>query len=178
MSIFYILICVFSFALRLAVSLNIYNQCKEINLTSPVYFIHGGKWYAELDQKIDTDAKMQNHIELDAKQDILEGALVYRVQRKHTVPAQDESKGVWLLITWNSDYTKEPDVCALVIEHNKQLDEDRLRKMYQKSWSLFKTRASITKNNWVLSGMAILITTVSVTNGGYGWRVSISEEEE
>jgi hypothetical protein len=89
---FSVLICVVSLALQSPVLLNIHNQCQGINLTSPVYFIHGGRWPIAPDQAIDVNAVMQNPIEFDAKQNILEGALVYRIQRKHITSAQDESK--------------------------------------------------------------------------------------
>src|SRR5690606_18870743 len=120
-----------SFALQSLVSLNIHNQCKTIKLTSPIYFIHGGKWHVAPDQKIHANAVVSNRIEFDAKQDILEGTLVYKIQRKHVASARDESKHNWFLIAWHSEHIRELHVRSLVIEYNKRLDEDRLKKMYQ-----------------------------------------------
>jgi hypothetical protein len=178
MSIFHVLICVVSLALRLPVLLNIHNRCQDINLTSPVYFIHGGRWHTVPDQEIDANAVMQNCLELDAGQDILEGALVYRVQRKHAESAQDESKQIWLLVAWNGEYTKGLDVRALLVEHNKRLDEVRLKRLYQRRWPLLREQANTTKSNWALDDTTMLKTTIKVMSGGYRWDIFISEEKK
>jgi hypothetical protein len=173
----YVLIFVVSLALQsLLVSLNIHNWCENINFTSPVYFIHGGKWNAVPNQKIDIDTVMQNHLEFDAEQDILVGALVYKIQRKHSKSAQDESKHNWLLVACNGEYTNGLHVYALVVEHNKRLDEDRLRELYQKHWPSLKARTNTIKSNWALDNATTLMMKVRVTNGGYRWDIFISEE--
>jgi hypothetical protein len=178
MSILYVLILVVSLALQLPLSLNIHNLCQDISLVSPVYFIHGGKWHITPDQEIDVSAVMRNCIGPDAEQDILEGALVYMIQRKHVESAHDESKLIWLLIAWNGEYTKGLHVHALVIEHNKRLDEDRLKRLYQKHWPLLKARASTVKSNWALNDATMLATTIKVASGGYEWNIFISEERK
>jgi hypothetical protein len=132
MSIFSVLTCVVSFALQSPVSLNIYNLCQNINLISPVYFIHGGRWDAVPDHEIGANAIMSRCIKFDSGQDILEGALVYKIQRKHVEPTQDELKDIWLLAAWNGKHIKELHVCTLLVEHNKRLDKDKLRRLYQK----------------------------------------------
>jgi hypothetical protein len=150
-----VLIYIVSFALQSPISLNIHNQCKDIGLISPVYFIHGGKWPAVPDPKIDVNAVMQNRLEFDAGQDILEGALVYRIQRRHVESAQDESKQIWLLVAWNG--------------------EDRLRKLYQKHWPSLKGQS---KSKWGLDSTTELATTIRVTKGGCRWDIFISEERK
>jgi hypothetical protein len=136
--------------------------------------MHGGKWHVTPDQKIDVNAVMQNRIEFDAKQDILEGALVYKIQ--YTGSAQDESKHHWFLIAWYGEYTRGSHVRTLVIEHNKQLDGDRLKKLYQKHWLSLKAQNNATGSDWILDDTTKLTTTVNVTDGGYKWDISISEE--
>jgi hypothetical protein len=175
MSIFYVLICVVSLALQSLVSLNIHNWCQDFHLTSPIYFVHGGKWHVTLDQELDVDAVMSNHIEFEAKRDILEGALVYRVQRQHVASTQDESKQNWLLIGWNGEHTKGLHVRVSLIEHNKKIDEDTLKKLYQKLWPLLETQANTTRSSWVLNDTTMLETTVKVTNRSYRWDIFISE---
>jgi hypothetical protein len=161
--------------LQLSVSLNIHNWCQDINLISPVYFIHGGKWNAEPDQEVDASTVVQNNLEFDAGQNILEGALIYRVQGKYVESDQDESKRTWLLVAWRGEHTKGLDVCALLVEYNKQLDEDRLRRLYQKRWPSLKARANATRSNWTLDNTTTLETTIKVMNGGYRWDLFISE---
>jgi hypothetical protein len=178
MSIFYVLICVISLALQSPVSLNIYNWCQDIYLASPAYFIHGGKLHATPDHGIDVNAVMRNGIEFDSGHNILEGVLAYKIQRKHTESIQDESKQTWLLVALNGEHTKGLYVYTLLVEHNKRLDEDRLRKQYQKHWSLLKARANTTKSNWVLDNATMLKMTIKTTNEGYRWDIFISEERK
>jgi hypothetical protein len=175
MSIFYVLICIVSLALQSLVSLNIHNWCQDIHLISPIYFMHGGEWHVEPDREIDVDAVMSNRIEFDVRRDILEGALVYRVQRQHIEPAQDKSKHIWLLVAWNGKHTKGLHVRAFLVEHNKQLDEDRLKKLYQKRRPLLKTQTNTTKSNWTLNDATVLKAAIKVTNGGYRWDIFVSK---
>jgi hypothetical protein len=158
--------------------LNIHNQCQNIHLLSPVYFIHGGKWHVVLDQEIDANVVMRKHLKSYSGEDILEGALVYRIQRKHVESAQDESKCIWLLVAWNGEYTKGLHVCALLVEYNKNLNEDRLRRLCQKRRPLLKAQANVTKSNWTLDDTTMLTTTIEMTNEGYGWDIFISEERK
>jgi hypothetical protein len=176
--ILYVLICIVSLALHSPVSLNIHNQCKNINLISPVCFMHGGRWNEVLDQEIDVNVVMKNHIEFDAEQDILEGALVYKVQKKHVESDQDESKCIWLLVAWSGEHKKGLHVCALLAEYNKRLDEDRLGKLYERRWPLLKTQVNTTKSNWMLNDTTMLVMTIRVANRGYRWDIFISEESK
>jgi hypothetical protein len=178
MSLFCVLTCVVSFALHLPVSLNIHNQCKDNHLTSPVYFIYGGRWRVTPNQEIYVDAVMRSCIELDTRQDILEGALVYEVQRKHTESAQDESKSVWLLVAWKGEHIKELHMRGLLVEHNKRLDEDRLKRLYEKRWPLLRERSDATGGSWSLDDTTKLTTTIRVMNRGYKWDIFISEERK
>jgi hypothetical protein len=159
--------------------LNVHNQYQDINLTSPVYFIHGGRWHVVPDQEIDVNAVMREHIEFGSGQDILEGALVYRIQRKHAESdksAQDRSKSVQLLVAWHVEHTKGLDVCALLVEHEKELDEDKLRKLYQKYWHSLKTSINPTGINRLLYDATVLGITVKIMNGGYRWDIFIAEK--
>jgi hypothetical protein len=141
--------------------------------------MHGGKWSMVPDQEINTNTVTRNRVEFNSRQVILEGALVYKIQRRqHTELAQDESKSIWLLVVWNGKHTKELHVRALLIEHNKRLDEDRLKKLYQKRWPLLKERANATGGSWTLNNTTKLATTIKVTNRGYRWDIFISEERK
>jgi hypothetical protein len=175
-----VLICV-SLVLQSPVSLNIHNQCQDINLTSPVYFIHGGKWHVVPDQEIDVDAIMRSRLEFDSGQDILEGILVYKIQRQHAKSdefVQDKSKNIQLLVAWHAEHTKGLHVRALLIEHDKEFnwDEDKLRELHQKCWCPLDAWANPTGSNWKLDDATMLTTTIKVMNGDYRWDISISEE--
>jgi hypothetical protein len=102
MSIFYVLIYVFSLTFQLPVSLDIFNWCQDIDLTSPIQFIRGGRCRVTPDQEMGDYVLMSNLLEFDSGQDILEGALVYKIQRKQSASdklVQDESKSIQLLVT-------------------------------------------------------------------------------
>jgi hypothetical protein len=136
MLILYVLICVASLALRSPVLLNIYNRYQDINLISPVYFVHGKRWNVAPGQEVDIFHVDQNRLEFDSGQEIQEGVLVYTIQRKHAGSdefIQDESKNIQLLVAWQVDHTKGLDARALLIEHGNEFiwDEDKLKKLYQ-----------------------------------------------
>jgi hypothetical protein len=174
MLIFFVLICV-SLTLQSPVSLNIHNQSQVINLISPVYFMHGGRWRVIPDQEIDVNTTTRNHIGFDSGQNILEGALVYRIQRKRAESAQDESKHIQLLVAWRGKYTGKLHVRVMVIEHDRELDKDNMKKLYQKYWHLLNTLINPVGSNWLLNDTEVLATTVIIMNGGYRWDISISE---
>jgi hypothetical protein len=173
-----------SLALQSSVaSLNIYNQSQIIKLTSPTHFIHGGKWHVVSDQDIDIDAVMRNCLEFDSGQDILEGALLCRIQRQHTgfnKYAQDESRHIWLLVAWRVECTEGLHVRALLVEHDKESnwDEDKLKRLYQKYWHSLNTWLNPVGSDWLLDDATVLTTTVKIMNGGYRCDISIYEIEE
>jgi hypothetical protein len=81
--------------------------------------MHGGKWHVTPCQEIDVDAMMQNRIEFYSRKGILEGALVYRIQKRHTESdetAEDKPRSVQLLVAWHVDHTKGLNVRALLVE--------------------------------------------------------------
>jgi hypothetical protein len=158
--------------------LNIVNQCQDINLISPVHFAYGGKLDVVPDQEIDVNTVMRNRLEFDSEQDILEGILLYKIQRQPAesdVLIQDESKNTQLLVAWHGEYIKGLHVRAVLIEHDKELDQDKLMRLYQKYWYLFDEWASSIRSNWLLCDTTILATTIKAMNGGYRWDIFISK---
>jgi hypothetical protein len=180
MVMFYVLIYAVSLALQSPVSLNIYNQCQGIKLISPVYFIHGGSWNVVPDQEIGINAVMRNLIEFDSGQNILEGILIYKMQRQYAKSykfIQHESESIVFLAAWHVDHTKELHIRALLVKHDGEFDwnEEKLRMLHQKYWHLLKTQVDPIENNWLLNDTTVLATTIKVMNGGYKWYVSISK---
>jgi hypothetical protein len=148
-------------------------------MTSPVYFVHGGRWKIVPDQKIDVNAVMRTCIEFDSGQDILEGTLVYRIQRQHTKFAKSTHYGLrcfQLLVAWHVKHTEGLHVRAVLIEHDKELDEDKLRRLHQKCWHPLNVLVNPVKSNWILNDVTALATTIKVMNGGYRWDVFVSEK--
>jgi hypothetical protein len=140
--------------------------------------MHGGKWHVVPDQEINVDAVMRNCIEFE--QDILEGALVYKIQRKHVKSgksARYESNHIQLLVAWCVEHT-ELHVRALLVEHDGELDEHKLRSLHQKYWHLLNAQVDAIKSDWQLNGGSVLKTKIKAMNGGYRWDVFISKGSE
>jgi hypothetical protein len=169
--------------LQSPISLNILNSREDINLTSPVYFIHGGKWHVVPDKKIDAIGAMSNYLEFDSGQGILEGALVYKIQRKHAESGkfiQDKSKRIQLLVAWHVDRTKGSNVRTLLVEHDKGFNwnKDKLRRLYQKYWHPLDAGVDFVGSNWLLDNAAMSTATVYVSNGDYRWDIFIHKRKE
>jgi hypothetical protein len=177
--IFYVFICVASLVLQSPILLNIHSQCQNINLISPVCFMHGGKWNAAPDSEVDIVTR--NCIEFDPGHDVLDGVLVYNIQRKHAESdksAQNESKCIQLLVVWHVEHTKELHVRTLLVEHDNELDEDKLRGLHQKYWHLLIAYVDSIKSNWLFDNVITLNTTAKVMNGSRRWDILISETTE
>jgi hypothetical protein len=144
--------------------------------------MNGGKWHIVPDQEINANAIMRYRLEFDSGQDILEGALLYKIQRQqHTEadrPARGESKHIQLLVVWHVKYTEVLYVHTLLVEHGRKLDKDKLKRLYQKYWHLLDPWVSSTEIDWLLDDASILKTRVNVMNEGYRCDIFISEGTE
>jgi hypothetical protein len=65
----------------------------------------------------------------------------------------------------------------LLVEHDKEfnLNEDKLRRLYQKYWHLLKAQVDPNRSNWMLNDTTMLKITVDVVNGGYKWNILVSK---
>jgi hypothetical protein len=139
----------------------------------------GGKWHVAPYQEIDVNGVMQNCIEFCSRKGVLEGALVYRIQRKHDESdrtARDKSKDVQLLVVLHVDHTEGLNVRALLVEHDKKIAKyEQLKRLYQKYWHLLKVQVNLTESNWLLYDATLLKTTVKAMNGDCRWDIFISE---
>jgi hypothetical protein len=143
--------------------------------------MHGGRWYTVPDPEVNFNAAMKNYLGFDSGQDILEGALIYRIQRIQHVESDksvhDKSKDIQLVVAWHVEHKKELHVRVLLVEHDREFDwdEDKLRRLHQKYWHSLNTQTDPIKSNWLLDNMMVLTTTIKVMNEGYRWDISIYE---
>jgi hypothetical protein len=175
-----VLICVASLVLQSSISLNIYNQSKDINLTAPIYFIYGGKWHVIPGRRIDVNTVMRCRFEIDSGQDTLEGILAYKIQMRHAKSGeliQDESRRIWLLVAWYAEYANGFHVRALLVEDNRELDKSKLRQLHQRHWHLLNTQVDSDRNDWQLNDTTALVTKIKVMNGGADGIFSSLEEQ-
>jgi hypothetical protein len=63
------------------------------------------------------------------------------------------------------------------VEYDKELDEDKLRRLCQKYWHLLKARIDPIGSEWILNDATVLTITVNVMRGGYKWNIFITEGE-
>jgi hypothetical protein len=150
------------------------------------------------DPEIDAKSVMKNHLEFDSRRNILEGALLYKIQVRRYVKSvrstQDESECIQLLVAWRVGHTKEPGLYILLIRHDKKLDwnEHKLKWLYQEYWNLLDTQVNSIGRNWLLlndkmvdeygnfivdhwlSDDIVVLTEISVRNECRKWDISIS----
>jgi hypothetical protein len=161
--------------------LNVHNLCRDINLTSPVHFIHGGRWNVVPDQEIDVNDVTRNRIELDSEQDVLKGALIYRIRMRQYGESYEfvekGSKYTHFLIAWYAEPTKGLNICAVLVEYDSGFnwDGDKLRRLHQKCWHSLDAFVNFIRSNWLLNDRKILATTIKAMNGGYRWDIFITE---
>jgi hypothetical protein len=119
-------------------------------------------------------------IEFNSGQNIMEGIMTYKIQRKHDRSVkitQNESKIIHLLIDWHFEHTKELHVRALLVEHDGELDEHKLRRLHQKYWHPLNAWVNPIIGNWLLDD-ATVWTITEVKNRGYKWNIIISEGDK
>jgi hypothetical protein len=181
MFIFSLLIYIVSLVLQSPVLLNIYiyNRCQNINLTSLIYFTHDERWHKVPYPKADVIDVMRNRVEFGSGQNILEEALIYRLQKIQYAESDkfvhNESKKVQLLVAWRVEHTRELHARALLVEYVRKLNEDRLRRLYQKCRDSLKVQINPIRNNWILDDTTVLTTRIRAMDGGYGWDILISK---
>jgi hypothetical protein len=97
---FFVLICVVSLILQPPVTLNIYNQYRDINLTSPFYFNFDREWRATLREE--ENVNVMRNPKSNSEQEILKEALIYRIQWREQTrfdeSVQDKLKHIQFLI--------------------------------------------------------------------------------
>jgi hypothetical protein len=136
--------------------------------------MRGGRWCAVPNQRIHVDAVMMNHIGFDIEQDVMEGALAYRLREKYAKSAQNELNHIWFIVAWYGEHTKRLRIHALLVKHNEKLNKYRLRKLYRKRWPLLKAQANTTRGSWPLDDTTMLETTIKVMHKGHRWDIFIS----
>jgi hypothetical protein len=63
----------------------------------------------------------------------------------------------------------------LLVEHESELDEDKLMWLHQKYWHSLDTQVDTIESNWQLNDATVLKTKVNTMNGSYRWDIFISK---
>jgi hypothetical protein len=165
------LIYIASLTLQLAIDINIYNQCTNIELTSPVHFLKDATYHIQFPQKVRPDFIMKGRLIISEDRDTFGGALLYRLQRKEST-----SICAQFLVIWGcrSDWLYSH---ALIIEHESKLvwNEDKLRRLYD----VYNSRCNryFDTGKWLLDDSTML-NICQPSCEDLEIEVSISEKEE
>jgi hypothetical protein len=147
--------------------MTIKNQCSNIKLTSPVYFIKDVTCHIQFPQQVNTKSIMRANFMAGVNRDTFGGILLYHLQRK-----EGASTGAQLLVIWGyRDDIHYLDVH--IIEYEGTLDCDKLKKLY----NVYNCHDIWLDKKWLLNDDKLLETRSRMSYGDFEIRVIISEIE-
>jgi hypothetical protein len=116
--------CAVSF-IKEALKITIHNLYSGLELTSPAYFSTGTTYCVPPNQQTNASNTVEASFGIDSKQKVFEGALLYKLKRKHNTKTsnqpnnsnasiKDIATSIYLLVTWNvRDYAFASRVCLI-----------------------------------------------------------------
>jgi hypothetical protein len=149
------------------------NQCTNIELTSPVYFIKDTDYHIQFPQQVNHRSIMKANFVTGIDQDTFGGVLLYHLKRKN-----DASISVQLLVIWkyksNGIHSR-----ALLVEHESTLawDKVKLKRLYDGYGNQYEAYSVMNKGRWLLSDNIRLGTSCNLSYGGFKMNISIYEED-
>jgi hypothetical protein len=186
MVIYSMLICIASLTFQSTINMTISNQCSNIELTSPVYFIKDVTWHGHFPQQVDFKSRMKVDFRTGMDRDTFGGVLLYHLQRKENDESdnrpntdKDISSSTHLLVIWGRDSEDKPYSCGYLVEHESALfwNEDKLERLHHVYDSQYEAYSSIGQEEWLLDDDTMLKTKFESSHGGFEMEVIISEEE-
>jgi hypothetical protein len=146
------------------------NQCINMELASPVYFVKDETCHIQFPRKVNPNSKIKVNFITDIDQEAFGGALLYHLQQK-----EGASIGVQLLVIWGYEDSMIYSHTWL-IEHESTLvwDEDKLEKLYHIYDSQHKAYSNLCWRVWSLDHNGRLDTKCRSSNGGFEIEVIIS----
>jgi hypothetical protein len=164
--------------------LNIYNQCLNVDLVSPIY-ITG----EDLDCHRPPNYKVcagdtMNSAFIIIWNDASYGALIYKLQKEQphefTEISEDTSSDTHLLVIWEISESEKLCADVLLVEHDKGLDwnKDDLEELYHKNSNQFRLWPGSVTETWSLGDNIALMTTFKMMNRNRILDITISEVEK
>jgi hypothetical protein len=146
------------------------NQCSDIELTSPIYFIKDATCRVKFTQQVNSESIMNANFVTGIDQDTFGGALLYRLQRK-----EDTSISARLLVIWKYDSDR---ICsnALLVELEDTLDwdKDKLKSLHDIYNNQYNIRPRL--GEWLLDDGTELRIMCETSHGGFKMNVTISKD--
>jgi hypothetical protein len=147
------------------------NQCSNIELTSPIYFIKDTTCHIHFPQQVNSMSIMKANFATNIDQDTFGGALLYHLQQKEVA-----SINVQLLVIWGC---KSYGIYShtWIIKHESTLvwDKDKLKKFYNVYDSTRDAYPHI--GRWKLDDNTGIKTKCEISHEGFEMKVTISREE-
>jgi hypothetical protein len=172
MVIYVMLIYIVSFTLQSAIDLTINNQCTDIELISPIYFIKDAKCYIQFPQQVNEKSIMRTNFITDINRSTFGGALLYHLQRK-----ANTSISVQLLVIWGSTSDRiYSHVYLIKHESTHDWDKDKLKRLYDVYNSQYKM-CFIQEKYWLLDDNMLLRTVCETSREGFEIEIIIYEEK-
>jgi hypothetical protein len=179
-----------SLDLQLPVCVTIHNQCSDIELASPVYFVNSAAYPRLSIQQIDIDTTMRVCFEIYITQEVFEGALLFKLQRYSgiqynmdtltTETNENETGCAQMLIAWKMKDSKL-FVYAVLVKHVKKFiwNEDKLKRLYYENHNWFKEYNDTISDTWYMDDNMTLKTSLKLRGmkGNFELNISISEGE-
>jgi hypothetical protein len=163
--------------------LNIYSQCFNVDLTSPTYITSNkSKSHRPPVHEVRVGNAMRSGFIIKSC-DASDGALIYRLQRKHmcesTEICKHTSNAAHLLVIWRISESGELYADILLAEHDKGFgwNKDDLEGLYYENFDRFRLCSDSATETWLLDDNTTLMTMFEIMNEGRLLNVNISEIE-
>jgi hypothetical protein len=152
--------------------ITIVDQCSNIKLVSPVYFIKDTVYHVQFPQQVNPKSTKRINFMTGINRDSFGGVLLYHLQRK-----EDILTSIQLLVIWGYKSNRlYSDV--LLIEHENTFirSKDKLKRLYDVYNSQYDRDFAI--EGWLLDDSTKLKTKCEMSHGGFKMKVVISGERD
>jgi hypothetical protein len=160
-----------------ALDITVHNQHPSLELTSQVYFSNGTACHVSPSRQTDTVSTMVASFETDSRKEAFEGALLYKLQRKHANGAGKQSNSsvtsientetsVHLLVVWDID-DDHHIFCICLVEYVDDFnwDEDKLQALYWEYIERFYEFYDSNTITWLMRNGTVMKTRRDITYG-------------
>jgi hypothetical protein len=172
-----------SLPIQPSVKLNIHNQCSNVDLVSPIYFISDDlERHRPPDYEVYAGSATRFGFVIKLSHGT-GGALIYRLQRRQphesTKADKDTSGATHLLVVWEIYKFMQLYTDVLLVEHEKGFDwnKDNLKELEHRNINRFRLSPGFATETWLLDDNTALMTTFNIMNKDHILNITISEVE-
>jgi hypothetical protein len=167
------LIYIISLTLQSTMEITIDNQCSNIRLTSPVYFIGDATCRILFPQQVNSKSITKANFRASMDSGTFCGVLLYRLQGK-----EDTTTSTQLLVIWRYEFDWLYS-CMLLIEHESTLvwDKDKLKMLYDGYCSQYEAYPNVGWKTWLLDDNTKLEIERKSSHGGFEMEIIVSEDD-